>query len=312
MTNVQMDEFEKLLDETLSKTYTVADIVEGTVIKRENGGYLVSVKGAKTEAFLPDKEIGNLDENAEPLQIGDVREFYVLKEENDDDAMQLSLKRIAYAQAWAQLNDAKNVGDTILAKVVSIVKGGVLVDVADLKGFIPSSQLRTGTPFEGLVDTKIEVKVLEADKEDLAKEFMEKGAGKLFLPVDTVEANAFDNATDIKTVKSGAVDDGYQGLDIGAETVALFTKELEGAKTVFWNGPMGVFENPILAKGTIAVAQALADTDATTIIGGGDSAAAVNQLGFADKMTHISTGGGASLEFLEGKDLPGVVAANDK
>ena len=158
-----MDEFEKLLDETLSKTYTVADIVEGTVIKRENGGYLVSVKGAKTEAFLPDKEIGNLDENAEPLQIGDVREFYVLKEENDDDAMQLSLKRIAYAQAWAQLNDAKNVGDTILAKVVSIVKGGVLVDVADLKGFIPSSQLRTGTPFEGLVDTKIEVKVLEAD-----------------------------------------------------------------------------------------------------------------------------------------------------
>ena len=163
MTNVQMDEFEKLLDETLSKTYTVADIVEGTVIKRENGGYLVSVKGAKTEAFLPDKEIGNLDENTEPLQIGDVREFYVLKEENDDDAMQLSLKRIAYAQAWAQLNDAKNVGDTILAKVVSIVKGGVLVDVADLKGFIPSSQLRTGTPFEGLVDTKIEVKVLEAD-----------------------------------------------------------------------------------------------------------------------------------------------------
>lgn len=163
MTNAQMDDFEKLLDETLSKTYTVADIVEGTVIKRENGGYLVSVKGAKTEAFLPDKEIGNQDENADKLQIGDIREFYVLKEENDDEAMQLSLKRIAYAQAWAQLNDAKNVGDTILAKVVSIVKGGVLVDVADLKGFIPSSQLRTGTPFEGLVDTKIEVKVLEAD-----------------------------------------------------------------------------------------------------------------------------------------------------
>ena len=163
MTNAQMDDFEKLLDETLSKTYTVADIVEGTVIKRENGGYLVSVKGAKTEAFLPDKEIGNQDENADKLQIGDVREFYVLKEENDDEAMQLSLKRIAYAQAWAQLNDAKNVGDTILAKVISIVKGGVLVDVADLKGFIPSSQLRTGTPFEGLIDQKIEVKVLEAD-----------------------------------------------------------------------------------------------------------------------------------------------------
>ena len=163
MTNAQMDDFEKLLDETLSKTYTVADIVEGTVIKRENGGYLVSVKGAKTEAFLPDKEIGNQDENADKLQIGDVREFYVLKEENDDEAMQLSLKRIAFAQSWAQLNDAKVNGDTILAKVVSIVKGGVLVDVAGLKGFIPSSQLRTGTPFEGLIDQKIEVKVLEAD-----------------------------------------------------------------------------------------------------------------------------------------------------
>ena len=166
MTNTEetkFEDFEALLNDTLSKTYTVADIVEGTIIKKENNGYLVSVKGAKTEAFLPEKEISNNDEVSEDLQIGDIREFYVLKEENDDDAMQLSLKRIAYAQAWAQLNDAKNVDDTILAKVVSIVKGGVLVDVADLKGFIPSSQLRTGVPFEGLVDTKIEVKVLEAD-----------------------------------------------------------------------------------------------------------------------------------------------------
>ena len=163
MTKTELDEFEALLEETLSKTYTVADIVEGTVLKKENGGYLVSVKGAKTEAFLPEKEIANGEETPEELQIGDIREFYVLKEESDDECMQLSLKRIAYAQAWAQLNDAKNVGDTILAKVIQIVKGGVLVDVADLKGFIPSSQLRTGTPFEGLVDTKIEVKVLEAD-----------------------------------------------------------------------------------------------------------------------------------------------------
>ena len=164
MTKAQLDDFESLLEETLSKTYSVADIVEGTVLQKENGGYLVSVKGAKTEAFLPEKEISNAnDENAEELQIGDVREFYVLKEENDDEAMQLSLKRIAFAQSWAQLNDAKVNGDTILAKVVSIVKGGVLVDVAGLKGFIPSSQLRTGTPFEGLIDQKIEVKVLEAD-----------------------------------------------------------------------------------------------------------------------------------------------------
>ena len=154
------DEFETLLEESFSKTYAVADIVEGTVMKKEAESYLVSVKGAKMEAILPIKELSS-DETE--LEIGDIKELYVLKEENNEDAMMLSLKRIAFAQAWAQLNDAKTQGDTILAKVVSTVKGGVLVDVADLKGFIPSSQLRTGTPFEGLVDTKIEVKVLEAD-----------------------------------------------------------------------------------------------------------------------------------------------------
>ena len=163
MAEKTMDEFEQLLEETFSKSYSVADIVEGTVIRKEADGYLVSVKGIKTEAYLPIKEVASSDEEAEELQIGDVREFYVLKEEHDDEAMQLSLKRIAFAQSWAQLNDAKVNGDTILAKVVSIVKGGVLVDVAGLKGFIPSSQLRTGTPFEGLIDQKIEVKVLEAD-----------------------------------------------------------------------------------------------------------------------------------------------------
>lgn len=160
MTTEVKDEFEMLLEESFAKTNTVADIVEGTVIKKEQDGYLVSVKGAKMEAFLSNRELSS---DVEELEIGDVREFYVLKEENNEDAMQLSLKRIAFAQAWAQLNDAKIQGDTILAKVVSTVKGGVLVDVADLKGFIPSSQLRTGTPFDGLIDQKIEVKVLEAD-----------------------------------------------------------------------------------------------------------------------------------------------------
>ena len=155
-----MDEFEKLLEESFSKQHAVADIVEGTVMKKESDGYLVSVKGAKMEAYLPNKELSSEEPT---LEIGDEKEFYVLKEEYNDDAMLLSLKRIAFAQAWAQLNDAKILGDTILAKVVSTVKGGVLVDVADLKGFIPSSQLRTGVPFDGLVDTKIEVKVLEAD-----------------------------------------------------------------------------------------------------------------------------------------------------
>ena len=156
-----MDEFEKLLEESFAKSHTVADIVEGTIIKKEQEGYLVCVKGAKTEAFLSKNEIPS--DQIDSLEIGDVREFYVVKEENDENQMLLSLKRIAFAQAWAQLNDAKVQGDTILAKVVSIVKGGVLVDVADLKGFIPSSQLRTGLPFDGLVDQKIEVKVLEAD-----------------------------------------------------------------------------------------------------------------------------------------------------
>lgn len=123
---------------------------------------MVSIKGAKTEAVLPEKEVSSTTEGS-VLEVGETKEFYVLKEENDDEPMVLSLKRIACAQAWAQLNDAKNAGDTILAKVVSLVKGGVLVDVADLKGFIPSSQLRTGLPFDGLIDQKIEVKVLEAD-----------------------------------------------------------------------------------------------------------------------------------------------------
>lgn len=162
MTQATLDEFEKLLEESFSNSHSVADIVEGTIIRKEQDGYLVSVRGAKTEAFLPNREISTAEDSA-PIEIGDVKEFYVLKEENDEDSMVLSLKRLAFAQAWAQLNDAKVQGDTILAKVVSVVKGGVLVDVADLKGFIPSSQLRTGTPFDGLLDQKIEVKVLEAD-----------------------------------------------------------------------------------------------------------------------------------------------------
>lgn len=166
MTTVEktkLDEFESLLEESFVKSYNVADIVEGIVVRKDKEGYLVSVKGAKTEAILPDREIPSVDDGKVVLNIGDLKEFYLLKEENDEEPMVLSLKRIACAQAWMQLNDAKNSGDTILAKVVSLVKGGVLVDVADLKGFIPSSQLRTGLPFEGLIDQKIEVKVLEAD-----------------------------------------------------------------------------------------------------------------------------------------------------
>lgn len=159
----KLDEFETLLEESFAKSYNVADIVEGIVIRKDKDGYLVSVKGAKTEAILPEREMPSAEENKGNLEVADVKDFYVLREENDDEPMILSLKRIACAQAWSQLNDAKTSGDTILAKVISLVKGGVLVDVADLKGFIPSSQLRTGLPFDGLIDQKIEVKVLEAD-----------------------------------------------------------------------------------------------------------------------------------------------------
>ena len=157
--------------------------------------------------------------------------------------------------------------------------------------------------------------LLEADYLDYAKEMMDKAKEKgvnLLIPVDTVVADDFSNDANIKTVERGGIEAGWQGLDIGPKTRALFADALKDAKTVVWNGPMGCFEMPNFAAGTVAVAEALAEIDATTIIGGGDSAAAVNQLGFGDKMTHISTGGGASLEFLEGKDLPGVAAANDK
>ena len=146
---------------------------------------------------------------------------------------------------------------------------------------------------------------------DMLKKAQEKGV-KLLLPVDTVIADDFSNGANKKVVKSGEIPDGWQGLDIGPETEKIFCDAVKDAKTVVWNGPMGCFEMPNFAHGTEAVAKALADTDAVTIIGGGDSAAAVNQLGYGDKMTHISTGGGASLEFLEGKELPGVAAANNK
>lgn len=146
---------------------------------------------------------------------------------------------------------------------------------------------------------------------DMEKKAEEKGV-KLLIPVDTVAAAAFSNDAEHKVVGKGEIPADWMGLDIGPKTCELFAEAIKGAKTVVWNGPMGAFEMPEFAAGTVAVAKAMAEIEATTIIGGGDSAAAVNQLGFGDKMTHISTGGGASLEFLEGKELPGVAAANDK
>ncbi|MBQ6489404.1 MAG: phosphoglycerate kinase [Solobacterium sp.] len=167
--------------------------------------------------------------------------------------------------------------------------------------------------FSKAMGGEIGTSLLEADKIDLAKDFLAKGEGKLILPIDTVIANDFSNPTEIKTVKAGEIPEGFMGLDIGPETIALFKKELEGAKTVFWNGPMGVFEDPRFAVGTVEVCKTLAELEgATTIIGGGDSASAAKNLGFAEKFSHISTGGGASLEYMEGKELPGVAIIPEK
>ena len=157
--------------------------------------------------------------------------------------------------------------------------------------------------------------LLDEERVGLAKEMMETAKAKgvqFLLPVDTVIANDFDNPTEIKIVEAGKIPEGWQGLDIGPKTIELFSDAVKNAKTVVWNGPMGVFEKPEFAKGTLAIATAMAESGATTIIGGGDSAAAVTQMGLAPKMSHISTGGGASLEFLEGKVLPGVACLKDK
>ncbi|HIW57037.1 MAG TPA: phosphoglycerate kinase [Firmicutes bacterium] len=202
----------------------------------------------------------------------------------------------------AKVSDKLNVISNLLEKCDTLIIGGGMAYT-----FLKAKGYEVGT---SLVDT---------DKIDYCKEMMAKAEelGKeMLLPIDTVITKDFPDPIDaeisVETVPSNAIPSDMMGLDIGEKTRELFADKVKSAKTVVWNGPMGVFENPILAKGTIAVASALADTDATTIIGGGDSAAAVNTLGFGDKMSHISTGGGASMEFLEGKELPGVAALDDK
>ncbi len=169
--------------------------------------------------------------------------------------------------------------------------------------------------FSAAMGGKVGNSLLEADWMDYSKEMIQKAESKgvkLLLPVDTVCADSFSADANSQVVKTGEIPDGWEGLDIGPETVKLYCEAVKDAGTVIWNGPMGVFEFPKFAKGTEAVAEALSKTSAITIIGGGDSAAAVAQLGYADKMTHISTGGGASLEFMEGKELPGVACLLDK
>ena len=202
----------------------------------------------------------------------------------------------------AKVADKLNVISNLLEKCDTLIIGGGMAYT-----FLKAKGYEVGT---SLVDDE----KVEYCKEMIAK--AEKNGKKLLLPIDTTIAKSFPNPIDapieVSVVDSDKIPADMMGLDIGTKTMELFAEAAKSAKTVVWNGPMGVFENPTLAKGTIAVAKALAEADATTIIGGGDSAAAVVQLGFADKMSHISTGGGASLEYLEGKVLPGIAVIQDK
>ena len=202
----------------------------------------------------------------------------------------------------AKVSDKLNVINNLLEKVDTLIIGGGMAYT-----FLAAKGYSVGTS------------LLDAEKIDYCKDMMAKAEAKgvkLLLPIDTVVAASFPDPIDadiaVETVSADAIPADKMGLDIGEKTRALFAEAVKSAKTVVWNGPMGVFENPTLAKGTIAVAQALADSSAVTIVGGGDSAAACEQLGFADKITHISTGGGASLEFLEGLELPGIACLQDK
>ncbi len=230
---------------------------------------------------------------------------YLMQKEIDflGNAVENPVRPFVAILGGAKVADKLKVIDNLLEKADTLIIGGGMAYT-----FVKA---QGGSVGKSLVDD---------EKIDYCKEMMakaEKLGKKLLLPTDTVAADSFPDPIDdpnISTVvvKTSEIPADKEGLDIGPETAKIYADAVKSAKTVVWNGPMGVSENPVLAKGTIAVAQSLADTDATTIIGGGDSAAAVNNLGFGDKMTHISTGGGASLEFLEGKELPGVVAADDK
>ena len=229
---------------------------------------------------------------------------YLMQKEIDflGNAVENPVRPFVAILGGAKVADKLNVISNLLEKCDTLIIGGGMAFT-----FLKAQGLSVGNSL--VDDTKL----------DYCKEMMEKAeklGKKLLLPVDTVIAAAFPNPIDgpveVKVVASNEIPNDMEGLDIGPKTAELYAEAVKTAKTVVWNGPMGVFENPTLAEGTIAVAKALAETDATTIIGGGDSAAAVNTLGFGDKMSHISTGGGASLEFLEGKELPGVAAANDK
>ena len=212
------------------------------------------------------------------------------------DAVDTPVRPFVAILGGSKVSDKIGVIENLLAKADKVIIGGGMTYT-----FFKAQGIEIGNS------------LVEEDKVELAKDIIAKGGDKLILPVDSKEANAFADYTDVKDTEGEAVDAGYLGLDIGPKSIEKFAKEIEGAKTVVWNGPMGVFENPDFQAGTISVMDAIAaQAGATSIIGGGDSAAAAINLGRADKFSWISTGGGASMELLEGKDLPGLTALTDK
>ncbi len=304
-------------------TNTVAAMNDGDVILLQNTRFRGKEETDNSEAFS--KELADLADDyvcdafgsahRAHASVEGVTKFitakggtnavgYLMKKEIDflGNAVDDPVRPFVAILGGAKVADKLNVISNLLEKCDTLIIGGGMAYT-----FLKAKGYEVGTS------------LLDESKIDYCKEMMakaEKLGKKLLLPIDTVITASFPDPIDaeiaIDVVDSDAIPADKMGMDIGPKTRELYADAVKSAKTVVWNGPMGVFENPILAKGTIAVAAALAETDAITVIGGGDSAAAVNQLGYADKMSHISTGGGASLEFLEGKELPGVVAADDK
>ncbi len=299
----------------------VAEMTEGEIVVLENTRFRGNDETKNGDGFA--KELGDLVHNeifvmdafgsahrAHASTAGVTKHVketavgYLMNKEIEflGNAVENPVRPFVAILGGAKVADKLNVINNLLEKCDTLIIGGGMAYT-----FLKAKGYEVG---KSLVDD---------EKIDYCKEMIEKAeksGKKLLLPIDTTIAANFpdpiDGPIEVKTVDSDKIPADMEGLDIGPKTMELFAKEAKGAKTVVWNGPMGVFENPILAKGTIAVAQALAEADATTIIGGGDSAAAVVQLGFSDKMSHISTGGGASLEYLEGKVLPGIDVIQDK
>jgi phosphoglycerate kinase len=304
-------------------TAAVAAMKEGDVVLLQNTRFRGSEETKNGEAFS--KELADLADDyvcdafgsshRAHASVAGVTKFitekggsnvvgYLMQKEIDflGNAVENPVRPFVAILGGAKVADKLNVISNLLEKCDTLIIGGGMAFT-----FLKAQGYEIGT---SLVDN---------EKLDYCKEMMakaEKLGKKLLLPVDSVTAAAFpdpiDAKIDVQVYDVADMPADKAGFDIGPKTAAMYAEAVKTAKTVVWNGPMGIFENPVLAEGTIAVAKALAETDATTIIGGGDSAAAVNQLGFADKMSHISTGGGASLEFLEGKELPGVAAADEK